>query len=191
MRAFWKKVFKNLFLELGRKMWFSKKHQKLLYFDKALWPNHLTYSKPLSISGKTMSISFIHFVGLRISDHPFETCWYCWRYREPWIPLEWLLEWLHRLNANKTCLPKAWRHSWGWEEELLSDPLFPFAFPLEHQENWNCHDVDEPKEADADADGDVVTQTKLVVVPTPTPAPAAVNPDAAAAAKVGVQVPST
>ena len=49
MRAFWKKVFKNLFLELGRKMWFSEKRQKLLYFDKALWPNHLTYSKPLQL----------------------------------------------------------------------------------------------------------------------------------------------
>ena len=70
MRAFWKKVFKNLFLELGRKMWFSEKRQKLLYFDKALWPNHLTYSKPLGISGKTMSISFIWYPGIwNLSSH--------------------------------------------------------------------------------------------------------------------------
>ena len=61
MRAFWKKVFKNLFLELGRKMWFSEKRQKLLYFDKALWPNHLTYSKPLGISGKT-NVHIFHLV---------------------------------------------------------------------------------------------------------------------------------
>ena len=70
MRAFWKKVFKNLFLELGRKMWFSEKRQKLLYFDKALWPNHLTYSKLLGISGKTMSISFIWYPGIwNLSSH--------------------------------------------------------------------------------------------------------------------------
>ena len=71
MRAFWKKVFKNLFLELGRKMWFSEKRQKLLNFDNALWPNHLTYSKPIGICGKTKSISFIWHSG--ILNWP--TCW--------------------------------------------------------------------------------------------------------------------
>ena len=66
---FEKKVF-NFFSELGRKMWFSEKCQKLLYFDKALWPNHLTYSKLLGISGKTMSISFIWYPGIwNLSSH--------------------------------------------------------------------------------------------------------------------------
>ena len=71
MRAFWKKVFKNLFSELGRKMWFSEKRQKLLNFDNALWPNHLTYSKPKGICGKTKSISFFWHSG--ILNWP--TCW--------------------------------------------------------------------------------------------------------------------
>ena len=42
-----KKSYKNLFSGLCNKMWFSKKNQKLLYLDKALWPNHLTHIKPL------------------------------------------------------------------------------------------------------------------------------------------------
>ena len=71
MRAFEKKVFKNLFSELGRKMSFSEKPQKLLNFDNALWPNHLAYSKPKGTCGKTMAISFIWHPG--ISNRP--TCW--------------------------------------------------------------------------------------------------------------------
>ena len=71
MRAFWKKVFKKLFLELGRKLWFSEKCQKLLNFNNGLWPNHLTYSKPKGICGKTKSISFIWLLG--ILNWP--SCW--------------------------------------------------------------------------------------------------------------------
>ena len=83
MRAFWKKVFKNLFSELGRKMRFSKKPQKLLNFDNALWPNHLAYSKPKGTCGKTMSISFHHFIWHPgISNWP--TCWVTVTFRKSW-----------------------------------------------------------------------------------------------------------
>ena len=80
MRAFWKKFFKNLFSELGRKMRFSEKPQKLLNFDNALWPNHLAYSKPKGTCGKTMSISFIWHPG--ISNWP--TCWVTVTFWKSW-----------------------------------------------------------------------------------------------------------
>ena len=80
MRAFWKKVFKNLFLELGRKMWFAKKSKKLLNFDNALWPNHLTYSKPKGTCGKTTSKAFIWYPGILI----WSTCWVTVTLQKSW-----------------------------------------------------------------------------------------------------------
>ena len=50
----------------------SKKTSKPHYFDKALWPNHLTYSKPYGISGETISISFIWCPGI-------------WNLFKPWV----------------------------------------------------------------------------------------------------------
>ena len=58
-------IFKNLFSELGRIMWFSKKRQKATQLWKCtLWPNHLTYQK-VSVE-RQKSISFIWYPGILI-----------------------------------------------------------------------------------------------------------------------------
>ena len=51
-----KKVFKNVSPGLRKKKVIFEKHQKLLYIDKALWFNQLTYNTQLGISERTMFI---------------------------------------------------------------------------------------------------------------------------------------
>ena len=56
MKAFWKKTW--IFYGYVKNVIFEKKLEKLLNFDKVLWPNNLTYSKPLPVERKCPYLSF-------------------------------------------------------------------------------------------------------------------------------------